>query len=426
MIASLRKLGLPIPAEPGLVELAVAGGLTFGALALGWLVNRWLCQRLTDVLAERTGEHGANLKPRVGAILRNAVSALLLAIVLSAWPWPPLAAFVVGVALAATVALLMRALLRAARLPRWVAALVATLLFVALLSNAVGGLAQVSASLESIGVDVGKRRISLLSVITVLITGVALYAGARLVNRVVGHSISRAGRLDATQKLLAQKLVAIAVIVVAFLIGIDLLGIDLTALAFFSGALGLAVGFGLQKTVGNLFAGLILLMDRSIKPGDVVSVGESFGTVNKIGVRAVSVITRDGKEHLIPNEILMTQEVINWSYSSRDVRVHILVGVGYDSDLRLAQRLMIEAASECPRVLDSPKPLCWLTEFGEWSVKFDIRVWIADPESGIGNIKADVLMRVWDKFREHGITLPYPQRDLHLKSVPEELLRRPE
>jgi hypothetical protein len=116
--------------------------------------------------------------------------------------------------------------------------------------------------------------------------------------------------------------------------GIDLLGIDLTALTVFSGAFGLAVGFGLQKTFGNLIAGIILLMDRSVKPGDVIVVGDSFGHVTKIGVRAVSIVTRDGKEHLIPNENLMTQEVENWSYSSRDVRVHIPVGIAYDCDLR--------------------------------------------------------------------------------------------
>ena len=126
----------------------------------------------------------------------------------------------------------------------------------------------------------------------------------RLANRLAAQSLSRAAGLDPTQRLLAQKLAGIAIIAIAFFVGIDLVGIDLTALAVFSGALGLAVGFGLQKTVGNLFAGIILLMDRSIKPGDVISVGESFGSVNKIGVRAVSIVTRDGKEYLIPNELL--------------------------------------------------------------------------------------------------------------------------
>jgi small-conductance mechanosensitive channel len=242
---------------------------------------------------------------------------------------------------------------------------------------------------------------------------VALFAAVRLVNRLIARWIRRTPGFDPTQKLLAQKLAAIGVIVAAFFIGIDLLGIDLTAFAVFSGALGLAVGFGLQKTFGNLIAGIILLMDRSIKPGDVIVVGDSFGWVNKIGVRAVSVITRDGKEHLIPNENLMTQEVENWSYSDRNVRVRIPVGISFDSDLKLAQTLMLDAARESPRVLRSPAPNVWLTSFGESRVEHDILVWISDPEEGIGNVKSDVLGRVWQLFRDNGIVIPYPQRVVH-------------
>jgi small-conductance mechanosensitive channel len=165
-------------------------------------------------------------------------------------------------------------------------------------------------------------------------------------------------------------------------------------------------------------SGLILLMDRSVKPGDVIVVGDTFGWVNKIGVRAVSVITRDGKEHLIPNELLMTERVENWSYSNRDVRIRIALGVAYDSDLELAERLMIQAATECSRVLTSPSPNVWLRSFGERGVEYDVLVWISDPEQGVGNVQSDILGRIWRLFREHGIRLPLPQRDIHIKSWP--------
>ena len=224
--------------------------------------------------------------------------------------------------------------------------------------------------------------------------------------------------LDPTQRLLAQKLAGIAIIATAFFVGIDLVGIDLTALAVFGGALGLAVGFGLQKTVGNLFAGIILLMDRSIKPGDVISVGESFGSVNKIGVRAVSIVTRDGKEYLIPNELLMTQEVVNWSYSSRDVRISIPVGIAYDCDVERAQALMVEAARTSARVLDSPPPAVWTTAFGDNAIEHEIRVWIRDPEAGLGSVRSEIFNRLWRLFKENGIGIPFPQRDLHLKDWP--------
>jgi small-conductance mechanosensitive channel len=159
-------------------------------------------------------------------------------------------------------------------------------------------------------------------------------------------------------------------------------------------------------------------MDRSIKPGDVIVVGDTFGSVGKIGVRAVSVVTRDGKEHLIPNEQLMTEAVENWSYSDRNVRIHIPVGVAYGCDLALAQKLMIEAASAAPRVLDTPKPSVWLKGFGDSSVDHDILVWIADPELGVGNVRSDILNRLWRLFADNQVELPFPQRDIHVRSMP--------
>jgi small-conductance mechanosensitive channel len=250
------------------------------------------------------------------------------------------------------------------------------------------------------------------------VTLLVLFALVRLASRVINHSIKRAQSLDPTQQLLAQKLVGVALLVGAFFLAIDIVGIDLTALAVFSGAFGLAIGFGLQKTFGNLIAGIILLMDRSIKPGDVIVVGESFGHVTKIGVRAVSIVTRDGKEHLIPNENLMTQEVENWSYSNTNVRVHIPIGVSYDCDIALAQKLMIEAAMEPARVLKAPKPTVWLRAFGESSVDHEILVWIKDPESGVGNVQSEILNRVWVLFKENGIEIPFPQRDIRIKEWP--------
>jgi small-conductance mechanosensitive channel len=200
-----------------------------------------------------------------------------------------------------------------------------------------------------------------------------------------------------------------------------MLGIDLTALAVFSGAFGLAIGFGLQKTFGNLIAGIILLMDKSIKPGDVISVtdaagNEGFGQIRRIGIRAISVITRDKTEYVIPNENLMINQVVNWSYSSRDVRVKAPVGVSYGSDLDLVCELLMQAAKDTPRVLSNPAPRINLMGFGDNSVDFEIRFWILDPEEGLSNIRSDVLMRVWKLFKENDIEIPFPQRDINLRS----------
>ncbi|QGP80346.1 mechanosensitive ion channel family protein [Sphingobium sp. CAP-1] len=398
-----------LPGDPDIVQPLVALALAILLYATAWGLARLAAPRLR----RRLPPLGDALAGHVRSITRHGFAAALLAIGLAVFPTGSLGHLVMGIVLGGAVALLATHVLRGLAIPRWAVVPLAILLFILIVSGSGGGIAPVGDMLDRIGLTLGKRRITLLGLLSIAATCVALFAAVRLANRVVGRSIQQADGFDPTQKLLAQKLAAIAVVVAAFFIGVDLLGIDLTAFAVFSGALGLAIGFGLQKTFGNLIAGIILLMDRSIKPGDVIVVGDSFGWVNKIGVRAVSVITRDGKEHLIPNENLMTQEVENWSYSDRNVRIRIPVGIAFDSDLKLAQRLMLQAAQESPRVLRNPKPNVWLTAFGESRVEHEILVWISDPESGVGSVKSDVLGRVWQLFRDHGVAIPYPQRVIH-------------
>ena len=283
-----------------------------------------------------------------------------------------------------------------------------------------GDVAAVQARLDNWGFTVANHRISVWTALTVVIVIVGVVVVAKLLTRLTRSVVGKMVRLDSTQKLLTEKLLSVAIWAFTILVGIQVLGIDLTALAVFSGALGLAIGFGLQKTFGNLISGIILLMDRSIKPGDVITVSdtagnESFGQIRKIGIRAISVVTRDRKEYLIPNENLMINQVENWSYSSREVRVKAPVGVAYGSDLDLAEELMLQAAAEAPRVLAAPEPRVLLMNFGPNSVEFEIRVWITDPEEGVSGVRSEVLKRVWRQFREHGIELPFPQLDLYLR-----------
>lgn len=276
-------------------------------------------------------------------------------------------------------------------------------------------------SLDSAAITLGSTTISILDVLLVIGVITLVITMAMLTTRLCSVLLTRATRLDETQKLLVQKISTIMVWAAAFFLGVDLLGIDLTALAFFGGAFGLAIGFGLQKTFGNLISGILLLMDKSIKPGDVISVtdqsgNESFGQIRKIGIRAISVITRDQTEYLIPNEMLMVNQVVNWSYSSRDVRVKAPVGVSYDSDLKLVEKLLYQAVNETERILSHPAPSVNIMGFGDNSVDFELRFWIQDPEGGLANIRSDAYRRVWELFAENGVEIPYPQRDLHLRS----------
>ena len=406
----------------------IALGLVVVAWIVGWLAGAGLAPRIESFVQNRLKQepHPQRCK-RIERVARFLIVALLLLMLFLAYDWGQLSIAVIGLNLAAASTLVINRAIRFLHMPQWAALLLSGVVFLFVVNGLLQGLQGIeplSNELDRIGFDAGKTRISVLTVLQWAVTAVLLFALVRFVNRLMRHLISGTSRLDPAQKLLVEKLAGIGVIIIAFFVGIDFLGIDLTALAVFSGAFGLAIGFGFQKTFGNLISGIILLMDRSIKPGDVIAVGDSFGWVNKIGVRAVSIVTRDGKEHLIPNEILMTEEVENWSYSSKNVRVRIPVGVSYSSDMALAVKLMLKAAEESPRVLDLPRANVWWTEYGDSSVNFEVLVWIKDPEEGVGNVRSDVLQRLWFLFKENGVEIPFPQRDLNLRNIPDDLIER--
>ena len=181
--------------------------------------------------------------------------------------------------------------------------------------------------------------------------------------------------------------------------------------------MGVGIGFGLQKVVSNFISGIIILLDQSIKPGDTITLGETFGWIRELRARFVSVVTRDGREFLIPNEDFITTQVVNWSFTDKYVRLDVEFGVSYDSDPHEVIRLAIEAASGVDRVVTvSKQPVCWMTEFGDSSLNFKLRFWIDDPQSGLTNIRGMVLIALWDKFKENGIEIPYPHRELIMKS----------
>jgi small-conductance mechanosensitive channel len=225
--------------------------------------------------------------------------------------------------------------------------------------------------------------------------------------------------LEPALQILLHKLGTIVLYAAAIVLILHYMGLDLTVFTLFSGALGLGLGFGLQKVFANLVSGFIILADKSIKPGDVIQVGNQYGWINFLGSRYVSVVARNGTEHLIPNENLITNEVINWSYSNKLVRLSLPVGVSYESDLEKVRDLVLEVAQATPRVLVDPKPTCLLMGFGDSTINLELRLWINDPQNGVGRVKSELNWGIWKAFKEHGIELPFPQRDIHLKNVVE-------
>ena len=300
--------------------------------------------------------------------------------------------------------------------PAWTRAIAGIVWLLAAMAI-LGVLDDIAATLDGLALNLGTTRISALGVVKALLTLLLLIWLATLLTRLFEHRIASRLSVGPSTQLLLGKLLRFMLFVLAGLLAISATGIDLTALALFGGAIGIGVGLGLQPIVGNLVAGLLMLLDRSIKPGDIVTVGDTLGWVESLNARYTSVRTRDGVEHLIPNETLVTTRVENWSHTDRMIRLRAPVGISYRSDVRRAIALCIEAAAATDRVLAEPGPRCLLRGFGDSSVDLEVRFWIEDPENGRANVTSQVLLGIWDRFHDHGIEIPYPQRDLHLRSA---------
>ena len=283
--------------------------------------------------------------------------------------------------------------------------------------NITGLLEPTMAVLDSMAMNVGHIHISVLSIIKAIIALVALLWLAGAISGLVERRMNAMPGVTPAAGVLFGKIFRILVFTIAVVVGLESVGIDLTAFAVFSGAVGFGIGFGLQKVFSNLISGMILLMDRSVKPGDVIAVGDSFGWINALRARYVSVITRDGTEHLIPNEELISQRVENWSHSHQLVRQRMAIGIDYEADVNRAMELALEAASGVDRILTEPAPACRLVGFGDNSIDLDLRVWINDPQNGVANIRSEILLGVWNLYRDNGINFPFPQRDLHIRST---------
>ena len=226
--------------------------------------------------------------------------------------------------------------------------------------------------------------------------------------------INRSSDLTPSIQVLLVKMIRMGMMVVAIAIALGAVGINLSALAVFTGAAGVGIGLGLQKIVANFISGLILLVDKSVKPGDLVTIGESSGRISAMKTRYISVAAGDGREFLIPNEDLVTQKVINWTYTDKNTLVKIPFGTNYEADPRQVCKLAIDTAAAAPRTIKGKPPNCILIEFAEAGMKFSLTFWIADPD-GMDNVKSDVMLALWDGFKREGIRVPYPVRELRVR-----------
>ncbi|WP_068114188.1 mechanosensitive ion channel family protein [Tropicimonas marinistellae] len=304
------------------------------------------------------------------------------------------------------------------RLVNWAAWIYVTLYFVGLLDDAY-------ALFDAIAVEIKTFRLSLLNVVQALVITGALVFLARGVSNAANRRIRMSENISPTLGVLLGKILQAVLYVSAVFLGLRAVGFDPTGLTVLSGAIGVGIGFGLQKIVSNIVSGIIILMDESIKPGDVISLGETFGWIQSLGARYVSVVTRDGREYLIPNEDLITGQVVNWTHSDQYVRLDITFGAAYASDPYLVRRSAIEAAETVERVLKVRTPVCHITNFGDSSIDYVLRFWISDPTKGLTNVRGDVYLALWDAFQAANIEIPFPQREVRLlDGAPGEALDR--
>ena len=287
--------------------------------------------------------------------------------------------------------------------------------FVAL--HLVGWLPAVESFMDQLAFTAGDSRFSLLMLVKfVVLCGFYLLLALWL-SGFIETRLKKSQHINISMQVGIAKITRVVLLFIAFMLALTEAGLNLSSLAVFGGALGVGLGFGLQKIVSNFISGFILLGDRSIRPGDVISVGNTYGWVKQLKARYIVVRNRDGVETLIPNENLVTSDVINWSYSDRRIRVRVPVQISYNDDPEEAMAIMEKAATVSNRVLKMPEPVVRLMEFADSGIALELRIWLTDPEEGIGSIRSDINLAIWRGFKEAGITIPYPQRDVHLLPV---------
>ena len=280
--------------------------------------------------------------------------------------------------------------------------------------SVIGQLDWAADTLDSVAIEVGGLRLSPLLLIKAgALVIVALWL-TNIASNFAESQINRASDLTPSIQVLLTKIIRIGLMVIAIAIALSAVGINLSALAVFSGAVGVGIGIGLQKIVANFVSGIILLADKSVKPGDLVTIGDNSGRISAMKTRYISVAAGDGREFLIPNEDLVTQRVTNWTYTDKNTLVKIAFATNYDADPHLVVKLAIETASAAPRAIKGRQPNCILTEFAELGMKFSLTFWIADPD-GMDNVKSDVMLALWDAFKREGIRVPYPVREIRVR-----------
>jgi small-conductance mechanosensitive channel len=380
------------------VGAAVRARIEVSSLAMGWPAPLRLFMRVLVGSASTAA---------------FAVEMTLARVVMVTWTWPSrsyLLAVAANLAFAWLIIRLVTSVIRNSFIVRLVslsAWLVAAL-------SILGQLEPVIDALDSVSIVFGGLRLTPLLLIKLGALLVVALWFTNIASNFAESRITQSSDLTPSIQVLLIKMIRLALMIFAVAVVMSAVGINLSALAIFSGAAGVGIGFGLQKIVANFISGIILLVDKSVKPGDLVTVGDSTGRISAMKTRYISVAAGDGREFLIPNEDLVTQKVVNWTYTDKNTLVKVNFGTNYDADPRLVCKLAVEVAASAPRALKPKPPNCILVEFTEAGMKFSLTFWIADPD-GMDDVKSEVMLSLWEAFKREGIKVPYPVREIRVR-----------
>ncbi len=422
IIAFLTSIGFSqstIFSRWALIQIAIL----VGAICLAKIIEGKINEPITNQLRKIEGQRALL---RMLLILKNRIFWLLLSaqlwvgyLVLRSITWPSnsyIIRVMTGLATAWFIISFFSRLIK----NRFISRLIAFVSWSIAALYILGLLPRAQSALDSTAVTFGGTRISALSILESGVLLVTFIWLAMLASSFISSSLAKNEDISPSVKVLLSKVIRFFLLVLAVVFSLSAVGIDFTALAVFSGAVGIGIGLGLQKIVSNFLSGIILLLDKSIKPGDVIEIdtvsGSTYGWVQHLGARYTSVRTRDGTETLIPNEVFIDSPVTNWTHTNKSVRRKLPIGVSYDTDVEKAIELCIDAVDNMPRVLKVPSPVCLIKGFGDSSVDLELRFWINDPEGGVANISSKVYLEVWKRFQAEGIEIPFPQRDLNIRS----------
>jgi small-conductance mechanosensitive channel len=398
-------------------------------LLVGWFVGGLLRERFAGLIAPPAVAGGwAALVSRVGLLVAPALITLLAAFgaeallhtVRSDTTLLETAAHLIGayIAVRAGVVLFAVSLGERSWMYPWESR-VALFIWLLLAADLLGWLDPLTSFLDSVGITAGKGRITLWSVVKLFFTLTLFILAGAWVSRWIDRRLQRLSTLALSTRIGIAKFSNAFLIGLSVLLGLNAAGVDLTALTVLTGAIGLGLGFGLQSIAANFVSGFVLLMDRSIKPGDVISFSgqsgtstENFGWVQELRGRYVVVRDRDGVEMLVPNQQLISNAVINWSYTDPRIRLKLPVRVSYADDPELALTVLLAACDGQARVLRDPPPASRLMHFSDSGIELELRFWISDPQEGVNNVRSEVNRAIWRLFKQHGLTIPIAQREV--------------